>query len=38
MNELKDTIELMNSSVIKIGSKLSIISSKLDIPNFMPCL
>jgi hypothetical protein len=38
MNELKDTIELMNSSDYKIGSKLSIISSKLDIPNFMPCL
>lgn len=38
MNELKDTIELMNVPIIKIGSKLSIISSKLDIPNFMPCL
>lgn len=43
MNELKDTIELMNSSDYKDRFKaeyyqLSIISSKLDIPNFMPCL
>lgn len=38
MNELKDTIELMNSSDYKDRFKAGIISSKLDIPNFMPCL
>lgn len=38
MNELKDTIELMNSSDYKDRFKAEYISSKLDIPNFMPCL
>lgn len=38
MNELKDTIELMNSSDYKDRFKASIISSKSDTPNFMQCL
>lgn len=43
MNELKDTIELMNSSDYKDRFKaeyyqLKIRYTKLDIPNFMPCL
>ena len=39
MNELKDTIELMNSSDYKDRFKAEYYQlSKLDIPNFMPCL
>lgn len=38
MNELKDTIELMNSSDYKDRFKAEYISSKSDTPNFMQCL
>ena len=38
MNELKDTIELMNSSDYKDRFKAEYYQLKIDIPNFMPCL